>query len=326
MRQQVFEDRYAPEWAALERWLERRRSTAKKKDAAAALDEAQVPQRYRRLCHQLALARDRRYGAQVVERLHRLASEIHQVLYGARSGDRSRWLGYFYGGFARIVRAERRAVLAAAVLFGVPFIGMGVLTWLYPDAALYVVPAEQIAEFEEMYGRNADRLGRRGAETDFAMFGFYIFNNVRIAFQMFAGGLLFGIGALFFLLFNGVALGTVFGYVTNAGLGVAFYSFVAGHSALELTGLVLAGAAGLKLGGALVAPGRLTRTQALVAAGRAAAGIMYGAAAMLFAAAFVEAFWSPRGAIEPAIKYAVGAAGWVLVVGYFLFAGRDRGS
>ena len=82
----------------------------------------------------------------------------------------------------------------------------------------------------------------------------------------------------------------------------------------------------LVLGGALVAPGRLTRRQALVAAGRAAAGIMYGATAMLFAAAFVEAFWSPRGGIEPIIKYAVGGAAWAGVVAYFLFAGRDRGA
>ena len=75
---------------------------------------------------------------------------------------------------------------------------------------------------------------------------------------------------------------------------------------------MLAGAAGLKLGVALSRPGRLTRKQALVAAGRAAAGIMYGAAAMLFAAAFVEAFWSPRTTVAPEIKYGVGIAAWVL--------------
>jgi uncharacterized membrane protein SpoIIM required for sporulation len=323
MKQQAFEDRYGPEWDALERWLESRGRRGRG-DGVAVIDAAEVPQRYRRLCQQLALARDRRYGTYVVERLHRLANEIHQVLYGARGEQRSRWLAYFAGGFARIVRTEWRVVLAATLLFTLPFVAMGFIAWRVPDAALYVLPAEKIADFDEMYGSAAEKLGRRGADTDFVMFGFYIFNNVRIAFQMFAGGLVMGLGTLFFLLFNGVVLGTVTGYVTAQGNGVSFYSFVSGHSALELTGIVLAGAAGLKLGAALIAPGQLTRKAALIAAGRSAAGIMYGAAAMLFAAAFVEAFWSPRTTFAPEIKYAVGIIAWVFVFAYFLFAGRSR--
>lgn len=325
MKQQLFEDRHGPEWNELEHWLARRGRSTKDKDPLA-WSESELPQRYRRLCQQLALARDRRYGTHVVERLHHLASEIHQVLYGARGDERSRWLEYIYGGFARVVRHEWRVVLAAALLFYAPFGAMTVLAHVVPEAALYVLPQAQIAEFEEMYGNSAEHLGRREADTDFAMFGFYIFNNVKIAFQMFAGGLALGLGTLFYLLFNGVMLGTVAGYLTGAGYGEAFYSFVSGHSALELTGLVLAGGAGLKLGVALVAPGRLTRRQALAAAGRAGAGIMYGAAAMLLAAAFVEAFWSPRTSVAPLIKYGVGIAAWLAVLAYFAFAGRSRGA
>lgn len=323
MKQQIFEDRYAPEWEALERWLEERGKTGDAR-RSAAWNEGELPQRYRRLCQQLALARDRRYGTPVVERLHRLAIEIHQVLYGARGDERSRWLAYLCGGFARVVRTEWRVVLASALLFGVPFAGMIALAGASPETAFYVLAPEQISSFEEMYGQSAEHLGRRGADTDFSMFGFYIFNNVKIAFQMFAGGLALGIGTLFYLLFNGVTLGAAAGYLTAAGHGEAFYSFVAGHSALELTGLVLAGGAGLRLGVALVAPGRLTRRQALVFAARAAAGIMYGAATMLFAAAFVEAFWSPRTTVSPLFKYGVGIAAWLLVLAYFALAGRGR--
>src|SRR3954462_7865661 len=148
-----------------------------------------------------------------------------------------------------------------------------------------------------MYGPGASRLGRRGAESDFYMFGFYIFNNVRIAFQTFAGGLACGVGALFFLVFNGLMIGAVAGHVTAIGYGAAFWSFVAGHSAFELGGIVLSGAAGLRLGAALVSPGRLTRKDALAVAGREAASIIYGVAAIIVAAAFIEAFWSSRTAL-----------------------------
>jgi len=157
-------------------------------------------------------------------------------------------------------------------------------------------------------------------------FGVYIWNNIKIAFQTFAGGLLFGVGSLFFLLFNGFFLGAVAGHLTHTGYFVPFYSFVAGHSALELTAIALSGAAGLKLGGALIAPGQLSRKQALVVAARGATGIIYGAAGMLLLAAFVEAFWSPLTEFPPAIKYGVGIALWALLGAYLFFLGRGRGN
>jgi uncharacterized membrane protein SpoIIM required for sporulation len=324
VKQHVFEQRHAAEWTQFEAWLGRRGRRGADAALGEALPEAELPQRYRRLCHQLALARDRRYGTEVVDRLHNIAIEVHQVLYGARTRHDRSWLAYILGGFARKVRAQRRLVLAAALLFFVPFGVMIVLAQYYPDAAYYVLPGEKIADFESMYGPGASRLGRRGAESDFYMFGFYIFNNVRIAFQTFAGCLLFGVGAVFFLVFNGLVIGAVAGHVTAIGYGAAFWSFVAGHSALELGGIVLSGAAGLRLGAALVAPGQLSRMDALAVAGRDAAGIMYGVAGMLVAAAFVEAFWSSITAIGAVPKYAVGALLSVLAAAYFFFAGRAR--
>jgi uncharacterized membrane protein SpoIIM required for sporulation len=322
----VFEARHGAEWARFEAWLARR--TRGDRDAADGamppLADAELPQAYRRLCHQLALARDRRYGTDVVDRLHALAIEVHQVLYGARAEQHSGWLAYVFGGFARNVRAQRGLVLAAAALFFVPFVSMLALAQYYPDAVYYVLPGDKVADLESMYGPGASRLGRRGAESDIQMFGFYIFNNVRIAFQTFAGGLLFGFGAIFFLVFNGLVIGAAAGHVTASGLGTAFWSFVAGHSALELGGIVLSGVAGLRLGSALLAPGRLTRKDALGIAGRDAAGIMYGVAGMLLAAAFVEAFWSSIVTVAPMVKYLVGGALIAAVAAYFVFAGRAR--
>jgi uncharacterized membrane protein SpoIIM required for sporulation len=154
------------------------------------------------------------------------------------------------------------------------------------------------------------------------MFGFYIWNNVRIGFQTFAGGLLAGVGSVWFLASNGVIIGSVAGYLTQVGYAATFWSFVAGHSSLELLAIVLSGAAGLRLGLAVIAPGKRSRKSALVAAAKPAVRIMYGAAIMFFAAAFVEAFWSPHTALPPTLKIALGLAGWALLLAYFLFAGR----
>jgi uncharacterized membrane protein SpoIIM required for sporulation len=176
-----------------------------------------------------------------------------------------------------------------------------------------------------MYDPDAERWGQdRDSGSDFLMFGYYIMNNTGIGFRTFAGGILFGLGTLFFLIYNGLFIGAVAGHLTHAGYIVPFYSFVAGHSALELIAIVLSGAAGLKLGLALLRPQRMTRMHSLKASASTILPMVYGAASLFIMAAFVEGFWSSNAAIDPLIKYTVGIALWILVLGYFGLAGRPR--
>ena len=85
---------------------------------------------------------------------------------------------------------------------------------------------------------------------------------------------------------------------------------------------MLSGAAGFKLGLALVAPGRRTRLRALREESKNALMLMYGAAGMFILAGMVEAFWSPIRSIPPEVKYLVGIGMWFVVIGYFVFGGR----
>ena len=122
--------------------------------------------------------------------------------------------------FPRAVRREMRFVRLAALLFFGPLLVLTFAIPQHPDFAYVVLPAEVLDSVQEMYGEAAKTLGRkREADTDVAMFGFYIFNNVRIGFQTFASGLLFGLGAIFYLLYNGVFIGAITGYIVHAGSG-----------------------------------------------------------------------------------------------------------
>jgi uncharacterized membrane protein SpoIIM required for sporulation len=178
-----------------------------------------------------------------------------------------------------------------------------------------------------MYDPDARRIGRfseRDSGDDWMMFGFYIMNNIGISFQTFASGLLFGLGSLFFLLFNGLMIGAVAGHLTRIGYSETFWSFVIGHGAFELTAIALSGAAGLKLGWALLAPGRRLRSEALRRAGAQSVPLVAGVILFLLIAAFIEAFWSSMTYTTPTAKYLVGASLWALVIIYFLFAGRGQ--
>ena len=314
MRQHQFEAAHAREWEEFEKFLEKPKSPV--------FDAAEMPVRYRRICQCLALAADRQYSPELVDRLNGLALRGHHTLYGNRRRQSQRVLDFLLAGFPALVRAEWRLVLAAFILFFGPLLGLIAVLQVYPEFAHYVLEPGQIAQFHQMYDPANKRLGTREADSSLMMFGFYIWNNIRIGFQTFAGGLLFGVGSIWFLGANGVVIGAVAGYLTQIGYTQTFWSFVAGHSSLELLAIVVAGGAGLRLGMAVIAPGNMSRRAALVAAAKPAVRLMYGAAMMFLAAAFVEAFWSPLTEIPFEGKIGAGVAGWVILLIYFAFAGR----
>ncbi len=322
MKQAAFERLHQARWlefAAQLDALERGKASAQQADA--------FPAAYRQLCQHLAIAESRGYSSQLVEQLQPLALRGHQQFYRHRSPLLGRMLGFITGGFARAVRLQWRYVLAASLLFYGSLLGMAALVYAFPDLVYSVLPADQVAQMEQMYDPDASRLGRfaeRGAGDDWLMFGYYVMNNIGIAFQTFASGLLFGLGTLFFLLFNGLTIGAVAGHLTGIGYHQPFWSFVIGHGAFELTAITFAGAAGLQLGAALLAPGCRTRAQALRLAAKHGIQLVCGATAFLLIAAFVEAYWSSMTLTTPTIKYIVGAALWLLVGAYFMFAGRGR--
>jgi uncharacterized membrane protein SpoIIM required for sporulation len=320
-----FEQLYQSEWQELETLLDQvlQRKTGRSKSNTPVRGEA-VAALYRRACEHLALARARSYPAYLRDRLDRLTCDAHQVIYQRREFGIARLKYLITEEFPRSVRAHAVYVWISAALLVLPMLAVGWLVYRRPELILSLVDAETAASFEQMYSNSAASIGRHiNADTDWIMLGYYIRHNIGIAFQCFAGGLFAGLGSLFFLVYNGANIGAVAGYLTERDLSGTFYSFVATHSAFELTAIVLSGAAGLRLGYALLAPGARTRTQSLVCAASECAALLYGTAAMLFIAATIEAFWSSASWIPHAVKYSVAGICWLTVLGYLLLQGRS---
>ena len=326
-----FEQQYRADWAELEallaqlRGVKRSRASTDISSAEPELSGKRLTQLYRRACEHLALARARLYPAHIVERLDHITAEAHQAIYQQRKFG---WTGLremIARDFPRAVRRHAGYVWLATALLMAPTLIVGVLVHARPELILSVVDAQTASQFDAMYDNSSEAIGRlRSAGGDWQMFGFYIRNNIGIAFQCFAGGLFAGLGSLFFLIYNGIYGGAIAGYLTQRGLADTFYSFIVTHAAFELTAIVLSGAAGLRIGHALLAPGRHTRKQALIVAARESIVIVYGLAAMLVIAAAIEAFWSSARWIPYAVKYGIAAVAWLAVVSYLCLQGRGE--
>ena len=320
-----FEQSHQQEWQELQGLLAQLQKSVRGRaiDGKPIAGE-RVAALYRRACEQLALARARAYPTYLTDRLEQLTADAHQLIYQHAEVGLSRLKRMIAYDFPRAVRAHSTYVWIALAVFGIPTVALGFLVYFRPELILSVVDPATVAAFQDMYSQSAESIGRtRDAQNDWVMFGFYIRNNIGVSFQCFAGGLFAGLGSLFFLAFNGAYGGAIGGYLTQKGLGETFYSFVVTHAAFELTAIVLSGAAGLRLGHALLVPGRLTRQQALVLAAKESAVIIYGVMALLLVAAAIEAFWSSAKWIPPIMKYGVAALCWIAVIAYLTLQGRS---
>ena len=325
MRQDQFEQRYQSVWDRLESHL----SGLEKFRFRRSSDElpADLPGLYRQACNHYALARARRYSPQLVELLHRLVLRGHQQLYTRRGAWLWRFISFIAVDFPVSLRLNIGYFWIALALFLLPALLVGGFC-LVDDSLIYSLMSDgEVSKMAEMYEPDNARPGRtleRSAESDFAMFGFYIFNNIGIGFRTFAMGILAGVGTVFTLFYNGLVIGGVAGYLSSLGYYDTFWPFVSGHSSLELTAIVISGASGLMLGRGVIAPGRYGRLDAIrLQAGRAVPLVM-GAGLMLLAAAFIEAFWSASD-LPNVIKYVAAATLWTLMILYFIYAGRGTG-
>ena len=328
MRQEAFESRHEQTWSVFEEWIDALStpSFARRSDAdSLATISKNFPSMYRQVCHHLALARTRRYSVGLQQRLNQLALDGHQHLYRTRTPFFSS-IGLFLArDFPVAFRKQWRFMLASTLLFYLPAMVMALAIVLRPEVIFSLIDPGSVSQMEEMYDPANDVLGReRGSDSDFQMFGYYIYNNISIGFRTFAGGLLFGLGSLFFLIFNGLYFGAVSAHLTVAGFTETFWPFVSGHSSFELTAITIFGGVGLMIGYGALAPGRMTRWQSIRQRAVSGLPLIYGGTLMLVAAAFVEAFWSSTAWPPVSFKYSVGAFFWLIHALYFFLLGRNE--
>lgn len=327
LKQVQFEAAHRPKWQQLRITLDALAGTNPFKRAQKKELE-ELPQLYVSICNHLSLAKTRGYSPNLISELQSLVVDAHRFMYQHKTTWWRRAVNFVKGGFPLLVRQHYRLFWLSAALFYIPFILTGLLAYTDTDFIYRIHNASDVASMESMYnpdGLNQIRPPDRESSSDFRMFGHYISNNIGIDFKVFAGGMLFGVGSLFFLLYNGLALGSVAGHLTAKGYTETFWGFVAGHGAFELTALVISGASGLLLGMALIKPGRRSRADALKQQSQIAVRLVIGAAIMTLLAAFIEAYWSSI-RWNVTIKYGVGILMWVLTALYLLYGGTGNRS
>ena len=295
-------------------WSELRGLVADAKGRAARLGPARLRRLgalYRSTAADLALARRRFPDDPVVADLAELVGRARHLVYSA-GARRESAVDFMRRGYWQRLRSRPVLLLVSALLLFVP-LGLATAWGLSDPAAAGSVVPGQLGGVTDRRPRGTD-LGLSPA-TKASLSAQIFTNNIRVALAAFAGGISGGLLTAAALVFNGVVIGAITGLAVEAGNAGDFVQLVVPHGVLELSCIVVAGAAGLRLGWAVVAPGRRARAEAIVTEARAAVEMALGTVPWLVAAGLVEGFVTPSGiGVGPALAvgFALGALYWYL--------------
>ena len=252
---------------------------------------------YRLHTSRLARLRERDEDPEAIRYLNALCVRAYTVLYGSSKGEETGQRSMVAGLADALGRTWQAQALAWILLLGGMLIG-GVLAWREPESLYALIPSSLGYGSEDL-----DRLiSSSSARSTFLQrstppaswnvaFGSYLFvHNTRVGLLSFATGVFAGVPTIVLQLYNGIAVGAFASIFLRDAHPLPFIAWILPHAIPELTAVTLCAAAGLLLGGAVAAPGRRSRAQALRESLQPALLLFTAAIPMFALAALVESF------------------------------------
>ncbi len=317
LKSQRFRQEREADWRRLERLIDK----VEKGSIADLTDEdlLAAPVLYRSALSALSVARATSLDRGLIEYLETLCARSYFFVYGARETLRGQLAGFFREGWPKAVRGLWRETL---VSFALMMIGAVLAAWLVSHEADWYyafMPKAMAGGRDPAASTQALRetLFDAGGKDGLSVFAAFLFtHNAQISILAFALGFALCIPTAALVFYNGATLGAFFTLFASRGLGVEAGGWLLIHGVTELFAVVLSGAAGLRIGWAVVFPGEQRRLDAIAEAGRHAATVMGGVVVMLFLAGLLEGFGRQLITLTPA-RYGVAAATALLWGLYF---------
>ena len=320
----VFLQRRQPDWRRLEALLE-----TVEQSGLASLPPGEVREfgaLYRRASSDLIAARAKTANAEVLQYLNDLVARSYSQIYRSRRFNLSVIWVFLAEGFPRLYRDCGRYVALAGALF---MVGV-VLGWEVnrrdPAGAYYLVSPELVKQIPAMRSMWSKQTGHAdlGPNIMQLLSTFLMTHNIGVGMIAFCGGIFFGIGPLWAMIQNGLMLGVLGEAMSRPETALVFWSLILPHGVIEIPAICVMGGAGFVLAGALLAPGKRTRLEALIERGKLAVLLAAGGAAMLVLAGIIEGFITPMAVLHPFVKLAFAAVLTLAQIAYFALAGKSN--
>ncbi|MGE3801377.1 MAG: stage II sporulation protein M [Candidatus Kapaibacterium sp.] len=308
MKESLFVKRNADRWREFELMLEQR-NRDRNPDKLATL--------FVQLTDDLSYARTFYPGTKTTAYLNSLTTKAHQAIYKRKRERGERFKEFWMQEIPLVIYSARKELLLAFIVFVVAIL-IGIVSTAndpsFPNSILgnaYVdMTMDNIA--------NGDPMEVYKSDSQINMFLHITWNNIKVSFAAFVLGAFFSFGTIMVLVQNGLMIGVFHTFLHEQGALLASLLAVYIHGTIEISSIVVAGAAGLVMGNSLLFPGTFSRKVAFVKGAIRGLKIVIGLVPFFIVAGFLESFVTRYTNMPLVVNLGIIGLSLALIIGYFV--------
>ncbi len=279
-------------------------------------DPDEMASRFTELVNDLGYAKTFYPHSKVTTYLNGLASRIYLGIYKNKKEKSSRIIRFWKTELPVVIRSHHKEVLYAFLIF-ILFCIMAAFSASHDQTFVRGILGDNYVEMTEENIANGDPFGVYKDDAQFMMFVSIAVNNIKVSFMVFIAGFVFSIGSVWLLLRNGVMVGAFQYYFFSKGLGWDSVLVIWIHGTLEISSIILSGAAGLILGNSFLFPGTIKRMQSLRKGAKDGLKVLIGVIPLLILAAMLEGFVTRYSTMPKFISISILATSFIFIAWYF---------
>ncbi len=279
MRQTVFIERNEKKWKKAKRFSQ----------GLSKVSADELAHLYTEITEDLSYVRTFYPESQLINHLNGLALNLHSKIYQTKREDKKRFITFFTEEVPLIVYRHRYKFLYAFLTFMIA-VGIGLFSTYKDESFPRLILGDHYVNMTIENIKKGDPMAVYGSSNPFAMFMGIGSNNIRVSFIAFVLGIFASIGTGFVLFSNGVMVGAFIYFFVREELFLETFTTIMIHGTLELSAIVIAGAAGYILGNSWLFPGTYPRMASLVRGAKDAISIIIGLIPVFVIAALLESY------------------------------------
>ena len=265
----------------------------------------------------LSFARTQYPESRTTRYLNDLASTVHLEIYKNKAEEKNRFIAFWKEELPAVMAEVQKPLMYSLIIFLVAGV-MGVVSTRYDDTFVRLILGDGYVNMTLENIKSGNPTKVYATESELMMFFFITWNNIMVAFRVFVFGIFASIGTGYFLFYNGLMVGTFIMFFAQEQQLSQALPVIMLHGTIELSSIVIAGAAGFTIGNSLLFPGTYSRLDSFKKGGVQGLKIVIGLVPFFILAGFIESFITRYAFMPMSIKALIIGISAILMVYYFV--------
>ncbi len=307
MKQSVFVKLNKEKWEDYEEILEKKNPSSD--------DLSKI---YIHLTEDLAFSKAKYPKTSLTVYLNKLSLKVHNLIYRNKPERKGRFLKFWKTEVPDEMFKARMPMLYSFLIMAVGVL-TGAMSTAHDETFARLILGDGYVDMTIQNIRDGNPMGVYGSSDEWYMFFAITSNNIRVSFLAFVAGILTSFGTGFILFRNGIMLGAFHYFFFQYGLFDETILSVWVHGTMEISAIIIAGGAGIRMGNALLFPGTYPRSYSFRQGAKSGLKIVMGLFPFFVIAGFIESFLTRYTEWPLAAKLFIILGSLFLIVYYFIY-------